>query len=89
MRRAAILRQDLRGTPASSPGGRVALLGIAQRQIQVNFPPKLGSQKRAKALKINMKTAGDWLKAKRLEKNLTPGQVAAKMGIAAIGVLFS
>ena len=30
-----------------------------------------------------MKTAGDWLKVKRLEKNLTPGRVAAKMGIAA------
>jgi len=29
-----------------------------------------------------MKTVGDWLKVKRLEKNLTPGQVAVKMGIA-------
>jgi transcriptional regulator with XRE-family HTH domain len=29
------------------------------------------------------KTVGDWLKVKRLEKNLTSGQVAAKMGIAA------
>jgi len=29
-----------------------------------------------------MKTAGDWLKVKRLEKNLTLGHVAAKMGIA-------
>ena len=31
---------------------------------------------------MNIKTAGDWLKVKRLEKNLTPGRVAAKMGIA-------
>ncbi len=29
-----------------------------------------------------MKTAGDWLKLKRIEKNLTLGHVAAKMGIA-------
>jgi len=33
-------------------------------------------------LPFNIKTAGDWLKVKRLEKNLTPGHVAAKMGIA-------
>ena len=33
-------------------------------------------------MKMNIKTAGDWVKVKRLEKNLTPGQVAAKMGIA-------
>ena len=68
-------------TPAPSQW-RVALMGIAQRQIQVKIPAYLGNQKRANALKINMKTAGDWLKVKRLEKNLTPGQVAAKMGIA-------
>ena len=29
-----------------------------------------------------MKTVGDWLKVKRLEKNLTRSHVAAKMGIA-------
>jgi transcriptional regulator with XRE-family HTH domain len=29
-----------------------------------------------------MKTAGDWLKVKRLEKNLTRSYVAAKMGVA-------
>jgi transcriptional regulator with XRE-family HTH domain len=33
-------------------------------------------------LKLNIKTAGDWLKVKRMEKNLTPGHVAAKMSIA-------
>jgi len=42
----------------------------------------LANQKRAKALKLNIKSAGDWLKVKRLEKNLTLGHVAAKMGIA-------
>ena len=67
------------GTPSQ---WRVALLGIAQRQIRVNYPINSGNQNRAKVLKLNIKTAGDWLKVKRLEKNLTPGRVAAKMGIA-------
>jgi transcriptional regulator with XRE-family HTH domain len=33
-------------------------------------------------LKLNIKTAGDWLKVKRIEKNLMPSHVAGKMGIA-------
>jgi DNA-binding transcriptional regulator YiaG len=57
-------------------------LGIAQRSVQVNYPANWGQQKRANVLKYNIKTAGDWLKVKRLEKNLTLGHVAAKMGIA-------
>ena len=61
---------------------RVALLGIAQRSVQVKYPTNLGHQNRAKVLKLNVKTAGDWLKVKRLEKNLTLGHVAGKMGIA-------
>ena len=60
----------------------VALLGIAQRHIRVNYPINSGNQKRANALKLNIKTTGDWLKVKRLERNVTPGRVAAKMGIA-------
>lgn|GEM_PF-1035185 len=66
----------------STPLRPVALMGIAQRQVRVNHPINSGNQERANALKVNLKTAGDWLKVKRLEKNLTPGQVAAKMGIA-------
>jgi len=31
---------------------------------------------------MNIKTAGDWLKVKRLERNLTLGHVSEKMGIA-------
>jgi len=58
-------------------------LGIAQRQVQVNYLTNSGNQNRANALKLNIKTAGDWIKVKRLEVNLTPGRVAAKMGIAA------
>jgi DNA-binding transcriptional regulator YiaG len=57
-------------------------LGIAQRSIQVKYPVNVENRKRAKALILNIKTVGDWLTVKRLEKNLTPGQVAAKMGIA-------
>jgi transcriptional regulator with XRE-family HTH domain len=48
----------------------------------VKYPANLGNQKRAKVLSLNKKTAGDWLKVKRLEKKLTLGRVAAKMGIA-------
>jgi transcriptional regulator with XRE-family HTH domain len=33
-------------------------------------------------LKLNIKTPGDWLKVKRMERNLTSGHVAQKMGIA-------
>jgi DNA-binding transcriptional regulator YiaG len=33
-------------------------------------------------LSINIETIGDWLRAKRIEKNLTPGHMAVKMGNA-------
>jgi DNA-binding transcriptional regulator YiaG len=67
----------------SSPPGRVALLGIAQRQTRANYQANSTSQNRSKPLSLNIKTAGAWLRVKRLEKNLTPGRVAAKIGIAA------
>ena len=51
-------------------------------RIQVKYPANLENQKGAKVLKLNIKTAGDWLKVKRMERNLTLGHVAAKMGIA-------
>jgi len=44
--------------------------------------PDLKREKRAKSLEANAKTIGDWLKYKRILKNLTPGHVAIKMGIA-------
>ena len=65
-----------------SPWRRVALLGIAQSSVKVKYPANLGHQKRANVLSLNIKTAGDWLKVKRMEKNLTLGHVAAKMGVA-------
>ena len=57
-------------------------MAIAQRSVTVNYPVNSRNQKRANVLKLNMKTVGDWLKVKRLEKNLTRSHVAAKMGIA-------
>ena len=57
-------------------------MGIAGRSVQVNYPSNLGRFKQPKVLESNVKTTGDWLKVKRLEKNLTPGYVAAEMGIA-------
>lgn len=44
-------------------------------------------EKRVKALEAKAKTVGDWMKIKRLAKNLTPSHVAGKMGIAASVVL--
>ncbi|MEI6074825.1 MAG: helix-turn-helix transcriptional regulator, partial [Verrucomicrobiota bacterium] len=63
--------------------GRVALLGITGSSLQVKYPANRGFQKQSKVLAFNVKTAGDWLRAKRLAKNLTPGHLALKMGIAA------
>lgn len=60
----------------------VALLGITQQQIRVKIQANLENQKRSKVLKLNIKTAGDWLKFKWIEKNLTLSHVAVKMGIA-------
>jgi len=66
----------------SSPRGRVALLGIAQRQIRVKFIAKRNQSKHTKPLCGSVKTIGDWIRARRIEKNLTPGHLGAKMGIA-------
>jgi len=62
--------------------GRVALLGIAQRQIFIRFSQKTRKQPHAKPLPESIKTIGDWIQVKRREKNLTPCHLAAKMGIA-------
>jgi transcriptional regulator with XRE-family HTH domain len=35
-----------------------------------------------KPLPDSIQTIGDWIQAKRMEKNLTPYQLAAKMGFA-------
>jgi hypothetical protein len=36
----------------------------------------------AKPLPVSIKTISDWIQIKRMEKNLTPYQLSAKMGIA-------
>ena len=67
-----------------SPWGRVALLGIAQRSISIKYAHISRNRKQAKALSVNIKTIAGWIKVKRTEKNLTPGHLAAKMGIATV-----
>jgi ribosome-binding protein aMBF1 (putative translation factor) len=42
----------------------------------------LRKQNHAKPLPESIKSLGDWIQVKRNEKNLTPGHLAAKMGIA-------
>jgi len=61
----------------------IALLGIAQRQIHVKFSQKARKENHAKPLPTSIKLVGDWIQTKRREKNLTPGHLATKMGIAA------
>jgi len=58
-------------------------LGIAQRTVSIKFAPNQKKKPRAKALPESIQTIGDWIQAMRAEKNLTPGHLAAKMGIAA------
>jgi DNA-binding transcriptional regulator YiaG len=60
----------------------VALLGIAQRHIRIPYDWNLVKRKPCKPLVTSIKTFGDWLQIKRQERNLTPYQLAAKMGIA-------
>jgi ribosome-binding protein aMBF1 (putative translation factor) len=61
---------------------RVALLGIAQRQIRIKYAQKTRKQQRSKPLPASIQTIGDWIQVKRQEKNLSPCHLAAKMGIA-------
>jgi ribosome-binding protein aMBF1 (putative translation factor) len=57
-------------------------LGIAQRQIRINYAQKSRKQQRSKPLPTSINTLGDWIQVKRMEKNLSPCHLAAKMGIA-------
>jgi DNA-binding transcriptional regulator YiaG len=58
------------------------LLGIAQRQIRINYAQKSRKQQQSKSLPDSIKTIGDWIQVKRQEKNLSPYHLATKMGIA-------
>jgi DNA-binding transcriptional regulator YiaG len=59
-------------------------VGYCTKDDSGEIPGKFRESKAslAKVLKLNIMTAGDWIKVKRIEKNLTLCHVAAKMGIA-------
>jgi transcriptional regulator with XRE-family HTH domain len=57
-------------------------LGFAHRSIRIQFSPKTRKHKRVKPLPESIQTIGGWIQAKRMEKNLTPYQLGAKMGFA-------
>ena len=57
---------------------RVALLGIAQRQIRIKYAQNSRKQQRSKPLPASIQTIGDWIQVKRMEKNLSPCHLAAK-----------
>ena len=65
---------------------RVALLGIAQRSIRVKFKQKKGPFSPHNQLPQSIQSLGDWIKAKRIGKKLTPGHLALKMGIPIRGL---
>jgi ribosome-binding protein aMBF1 (putative translation factor) len=57
-------------------------LAFAQRQIRIKYAQNSKNQQRSKSLSASIQTIGDWIQVKRMEKNLTHGHLAAKMGIA-------
>jgi ribosome-binding protein aMBF1 (putative translation factor) len=59
------------------------VLGIAERQNTFEFLQSHNEIKVLKALGNKVFLIGDWIQSKRIAKNLTPGHLAAKMGIAA------
>jgi DNA-binding transcriptional regulator YiaG len=61
--------------------GRVALLGIAQRQVRVSRAHIPLQRIHCKSLPTNVKTLGDQIKIKRYEKKITLRQLALEMGI--------
>ena len=63
--------------------GRIALLGLTQRQIRVSRSHIPVNRQRRKQIPSIIATIGDYIQAKRYEKGLHPNQVADKMGIAA------
>jgi ribosome-binding protein aMBF1 (putative translation factor) len=57
-------------------------LGIAHRSIRIPYVHNLRKRKWFKSLPASIKTLDNWIQVKRQEKNLSPYQLAAKMGIA-------
>jgi ribosome-binding protein aMBF1 (putative translation factor) len=58
-------------------------LGIARRTVSVEFEQKTIRLTHHKHFSLNIKTIGNWIYCKRIGRNLSPGHLAAKMGIAA------
>jgi ribosome-binding protein aMBF1 (putative translation factor) len=58
-------------------------LGIAGRSITVKFTSNQKEIRCLKPSKNNANSIGGWIQLKRIKRNLTPGHLAAKMGIAA------
>ena len=56
-------------------------MGIARRKVLVEFEQKEIRLTHHKHLSLNIETIGDWICSKRIGKNLSPGHLAAKMGI--------
>jgi ribosome-binding protein aMBF1 (putative translation factor) len=76
------IRQE-NNSPSPLRTRRVALLGIAQRQIHIKFAQNSRkSSKTKKSLPTVVRTIGDWIHIKRREKNMTACHLAVKMGIA-------
>ena len=69
-------------SPSPRQTRRVALLGISQRQIRIDYAQKMRKRRQLKPLPASVKTLGDLIQVKRHEKNLTSCHVALKMGIA-------
>ena len=59
-------------------------MGIAQRTISTPYSQELRWQRLPNPLTMNSQTIGAWIQTKRIELNLTPGQLARKMGIASL-----
>jgi DNA-binding transcriptional regulator YiaG len=62
--------------------GRVALLGIAQRTITVSGSHISSKRHRRKIFPTVLKTLGDRIHVKRVEKGLLQGQLGRKLGVA-------
>jgi len=70
----------LRIFKTKTPQELVALLGIAQRQIRLQFSHKLRKPQHAKPLADSIKTLGDWIRVKRQEKKPYTRALGGKNG---------
>lgn len=62
--------------------GRVALLGIAQRQVCIPYAGSGLPKSVPKQLDDSKLTIGEWIRMKREQKRLARFQLAQRMGIA-------